>query len=210
MKKIFLFTAIALLLCLRSVLAIDNTDKQARKMAREAFDIKIIGIDYDSLTGKWRLTSGYFLPADACSVLWNSKIAAVPDACSVIWNNKQDANNEDSNHVTVDNNSTDANLADINGLSVTVLAGRNYSVIAELFVVEGVGGSKYGIGGTAVNDINIFDYITTPVDSNSHTTIKGFLSVTTGGTVTIKFAQNTASGTSTVRKGSWMKVKKIN
>ena len=116
----------------------------------------------------------------------------------------------DSNHVAVDFNATDTTLRDVNGLSVNVSSDCNYSIIAELFVVaDSTGDANFGIGGTEVNSVIVYDVLSTGSYSAAHVSIIGFVSVTTGGTLTIQFAQNTASGVSTVKKGSWMKVEKI-
>jgi len=120
---------------------------------------------------------------------------------------------------------TDTTLTNITGLSVTILAGRTYRFRAVLWVTANVtGGQKYAIGGGATATSIIYNIITVNNTTNAivisskqtalggsagqaaatddFTTIDGMITVNAGGTLTVQFAQNAASGTSSVLVGS--------
>ncbi len=121
-----------------------------------------------------------------------------------------------------------ATLADVTGLSVTLTASKIYSFEVVLFTSgTAAGGVKASMSGTVVPTSIIYeghtitgggfayfartDTIDNPVSAVtgvSVATIKmfGLITVTTGGTLTVKFAQNVASGTSSVLVGSFMRV----
>jgi len=126
---------------------------------------------------------------------------------------------------------TNTTLADVTGLSVTVAAGGTYSFRAVLFVDTDVtGGHKYAIAGTAtatsiVYQVNSINNATNAFRINSRqtalggsvgealgtayfTTIEGTIVVNAGGTLTVQFAQNAASGTSSVLVNSTFIVEK--
>ena len=119
----------------------------------------------------------------------------------------------DSNHVSVDNNSTGTTLLDTNGLSVPVYANKKYTVAGWLKVLEGAGGSQVGVGGTEVNSLcSVYaQRFATDGDANVIYLVNGSVWVTTSGNFTITFAQaNASGGTSTVRVGSWIKLEETN
>lgn len=120
---------------------------------------------------------------------------------------------------------TNTTLANVTGLSVTLVAGKTYHFRAELFETSGAGGHKYAISGTATATAIIYDIETTDLSSqlldicarataldtaageatgSTHNTlIEGTITVNAGGTLTVQFAQNTAAGgTSSILVGS--------
>lgn len=123
----------------------------------------------------------------------------------------------------------DTTLANITGLSVTLIAGRTYTFEAILFLTaDTVGGSKWAVGGTATAtairyQIQLFDNVTNALTINSQQTaiggssgqagttaglcrIFGTITVNAAGTLTIQMAENASSGTSSVLTGSSFKV----
>lgn len=124
-------------------------------------------------------------------------------------------------------------LANVTGLTANVSASGVYRFEAVLHVdADAVGGHKYRLAGTAtatsivyqINSINngtnafrINSRITDLGTSSSgeavgtayFTVIKGEIVVNGAGTITVQFAQNTASGTSSVVAGSTFSVTKI-
>ena len=135
--------------------------------------------------------------------------------------------------VTAQFDKTDTTLANVTGLSVNVIAGRTYRFRAVLFVdANSTGGSKYAVSGTAtatairyhIKAIN--DSTNTMVITNRQTVlggsgagqagstglkveIEGVITVNAAGTLTVQFAQNAASGTSSVLVGSTLTVEDI-
>lgn len=127
---------------------------------------------------------------------------------------------------------TNTTLADVTGLSVNVVAGKSYKFSALLFVNANVtGGSKYAVGGTAtataiIYEITLIDDAANAFSITSRQTalagsagqagttaglakIEGVITVNAGGTLTVQFAQNAASGTSSVLVGSTFTVNEI-
>lgn len=127
---------------------------------------------------------------------------------------------------------TNTTLANVTGLSVNVVAGKSYKFEAVLFVDADVtGGSKYAIGGTAtataiIYQVNLLDNGANAYTITSRQTalagsagqagttaglakIEGVITVNASGTLTVQFAQNAASGTSSVLIGSTFKVNEI-
>lgn len=127
------------------------------------------------------------------------------------------------------NNTT---LANVTGLTATLGAGKTYTFKAVLFVDADVtGGQKYSIGGTAtatsiIFQINSVDNGTNVNTINSrqtalggsagqagtttaYTEITGTITCNATGTLTVQFAQNSASGTSSVLVGSSFIVENI-
>ncbi len=125
--------------------------------------------------------------------------------------------------------SADTGLATITGLSVALQAGRTYSFRAYLHVSpDAVGGHKYAVGTpdtlTATSIIyqvnstnnstnaNIINSRQTALGGSvgvvsgtvDYTEIVGTITVNVAGTLAIQFAQNVASGTSSVLVGSFM------
>lgn len=123
---------------------------------------------------------------------------------------------------------TDTTLATITGLSVTLVAGKTYTFTANLPLTTDVtGGSKFGFGGTAtatyfqntwvwtfngaspVLDRSTALATTTNnsgIAATSNMTMTGEIVVNGAGTFTITFAQASASGTSSVLRGGWLRV----
>lgn len=129
------------------------------------------------------------------------------------------------NRVSTQFDRTDATLANVTGLGVSVAAGEIYEFTARLFVdADTTGGHKYAIGGTCTAtvikyQIQSWDNADASLDINArktalagasgaagptglYTEIKGFIEVGSAGTLTVQFAQNTGSGTSSVLTGS--------
>lgn len=131
-------------------------------------------------------------------------------------------------------NSTSGTLADVTGLTATLgINGKKYKFRAVLHVTaDGTGGHQYAIAGTT--DVTSIVYQVTSVRNDTLanviesrktalagavgaaggttilTIIEGFIqSSTNGGTLTVQFAQNTASGTSTVLAGSTFEVERL-
>lgn len=127
---------------------------------------------------------------------------------------------------------TDVTLANIPGLSETLIAGRTYAFEAELFIdADATGGSKYAVGGTCTASAIIYQIELLDNSTNVHTIvdrqtalggnsgqagttvgkckITGTITVNTGGTLTIQFAQNAANGTSSVLIGSKLSIEDI-
>lgn len=119
-------------------------------------------------------------------------------------------------------------LASITGLSVNVKAAGTYSFEAILFVNADIaGGSSYALGGTAtatsviaqVNSVQnstgslVVSSRLTSIGSAAgqtgatvcHTTITGSIVVNAAGTLTIQYAQQTASGSSVIKAGSHLR-----
>lgn len=126
----------------------------------------------------------------------------------------------------------DTALANITGLSVNVAASGTYQFRAVLFVTsDAVGGQKYAMAGTATATAIIYEVQTISNSANTivisskqtalggsvgqagstddFTTIEGLITVNAAGTLTVQFAQNAASGTSSVLVGSHMLVHKV-
>lgn len=124
-------------------------------------------------------------------------------------------------------------LANVTGLSVTLVAGKTYHFRAMLDVAADVtGGSKFSMGGTATATA-IFFWVTLIDGSTNLNTInsrqsalagsagqagtltgkcliEGVITVNGAGTLTVQFAQNAAAGTSSVKVGSILIVQQIN
>lgn len=134
--------------------------------------------------------------------------------------------------VTAQFDKTNTTLANITGLSRQVSAGKKYAFEAVLFIdANGTGGSKYALSGTCtvttlLANIMLLDNSTDAYTINNRVTaldsaagqagttagiciIKGFIQPKTGGTLTVQFAQNAASGTSSILAGSYFQVKEI-
>lgn len=128
------------------------------------------------------------------------------------------------------NKTTDTTLADIPGLSASVNAATTYSFEAVLFCApDTAGNSKVAIGGTCTATAIIYDmsgigngagYDTSvnratamgtaisyaPNRNLVRITLWGTITVNAAGTLTVKYAQNTSSGTSSVLVGSYLRV----
>lgn len=131
-----------------------------------------------------------------------------------------------SKRLTADFPSTTTTLATVTGLSVDVEAGIEYVYTAKLNIApDTTGGSKWAMGGTAtatevdystIRDSDVSRLGTgggpkTALDSTDavagtatdvQVTISGSIKVNAAGTFGVRFAQNSASGTSNVKKGS--------
>lgn len=120
---------------------------------------------------------------------------------------------------------TTTTLANVTNLTANVAAGKTYRFEAILHTTtDAVGGHKYAIAGTAtatnvIYQINSINNGTNAFRLNSrqtalagsageavgtayYTTIAGTITVNAAGTLTVQFAQNAASGTSSVLVGS--------
>ncbi len=130
--------------------------------------------------------------------------------------------------------SASTTFANITGLTSTLVTGKYYRV--EIFVMintDAVGGAKMRLsGGSATmtditlennviaNDLTAFSHteiigaLTTSISDIGNSEIvysyKGIIKVNTGGTFIPQFAQQAASGTSSVLKGSYMALTQIN
>lgn len=127
---------------------------------------------------------------------------------------------------------TNTTLADVTGLSRNVSAGNVFEFEAHLFVDADVtGGSKFAISGTATATsikyyIELLDDTTNTFTIVSRQTalagsagqagtisgrciIRGTIVVNAAGTLTVQFAQNVASGTSSILSNSTFKITRI-
>jgi len=119
----------------------------------------------------------------------------------------------------------DTALANITGLSVTLIAGRTYSFDANLFITaDVVGGAQYASGGTATAtlidySIELLDFASNVLTIADEETamggasgqagtvagrcrIRGLITCANAGTLTVQFAQNAVAGASSVKVGS--------
>lgn len=137
--------------------------------------------------------------------------------------------------VATDINYTTATLANVTGLTATVEAAKKYRFTAILPVTASTGGGhKYAIGGTATATSVWYEvkslcnqsslYVITnrktalasgegenaSTCTNLFTEIHGYIVVNAAGTLTVQFAQNAASGTSTVIAGASFVVRETN
>lgn len=133
--------------------------------------------------------------------------------------------------VTTQFDKTDTTLANITGLSATLEAGKTYGISAVIFVSQdtqpAVGKSKFALSGTATatsikaDFTHIASGVSPQMDRVSslgspssvsltsqsiRCVIDGSIVVNAGGTLTVQFAQATASGTSSVLVGSYLSV----
>lgn len=128
---------------------------------------------------------------------------------------------------------TNSTLANVTGLTANVVASGVYKFKAVLFVnPDAVGGEKYAIAGTATATSIVYQVNTlvnatsayslssrqtslggsaspTPTATATYTEITGTIVVNAAGTLTVQFAQNTASGTSSVLVNSTFEVSRI-
>lgn len=134
--------------------------------------------------------------------------------------------------VTTQFDKTNATLATVTGLSLSVIAGRTYKFEAELFVdADMTGGSKFAIAGTATATTIIYQITLTDNGTLANTItsrqtalagsagqagttagiciIKGLIKVNAAGTFLVQFAQNAANGTSSILVGSNFNVEQI-
>ena len=129
----------------------------------------------------------------------------------------------------------DASLANITGLSVTVTSGASYTFQADIFYTANTtGGISLAMGGTATATSLIVNGITYDQDSAAgtirdmrrgptmtstladtfnytslYTNVSGTVTVNVGGTLTLRFSQQSATGTSSVLVGSSLQVTPI-
>lgn len=126
-------------------------------------------------------------------------------------------------------NKTDTTLANVTGLSLPVAAGRTYGFVATLFYDASMGGGhKYSMSGTCTATAIIWQNTSLSNAANSivinmrHTALgnpggqtgslggitrlEGTITVNAAGTLTVQFAQNAASGTSSVLVGSTLEL----
>lgn len=135
-------------------------------------------------------------------------------------------------NVTTQFDKTNTTLADVTELSIGVQASRTYQFSAVLFVdADASGGYKFAIGGTATATAIIYNINALNNGSSAYTLtsrqtsvggsagaatgtslyveISGTITVNAAGTLTVQFAQNSASGTSSVLVGSTFTVNNI-
>ncbi len=123
---------------------------------------------------------------------------------------------------------SDTTLANITGLSVTLISGRTYTFLAKLFTSStNTGGVKVAMGGTATATAIRYDVIThdnAAVAGQSRQTalagaagvtavtaaqveIAGTITCNAAGTLTVQFAQNVSdAAASSVLVGSWLNI----
>jgi hypothetical protein len=125
---------------------------------------------------------------------------------------------------------TDTALSNITGLSATLVASRTYEFSATLFCTcAGAGGAKVAIGGTATATSIVYGaktYTGATLNTQDRATalgsavgasttavdrieIEGSIVTNAAGTLTVQFAQNVASGTSSVLVGSTFKIRDV-
>lgn len=136
-------------------------------------------------------------------------------------------------NVTTQFDKTNTTLADVTGLSTSVIAGRTYNFVATLYVdADATGGYKFAIGGSATATSIVYNINALNNGSGAYTItsrqtalagaagaatgtglfvqITGTITVNAAGTLTVQFAQNAANGTSSVLVGSSFYVNNIN
>lgn len=121
---------------------------------------------------------------------------------------------------------TNTTLATVTGFTRTLLSGRIYMFKAKLIIAaDATGGIKIDVGGTVTPSAVLWDAIaigyggaltlritshkvilssalTDTNDTAFDVDISGTIAVTTGGTITIEFAQAASNGSSTIKAGS--------
>lgn len=122
-------------------------------------------------------------------------------------------------------------LGTVTGLSVNLTAGLTYEIEARLYVTaDATGGQKYALAGTATATAIVYDTViadladasssaagratalgtATALAGNTRTAfavaIRGTITVNAGGTLLVQAAQNSASGTTTILRGSTLRV----
>lgn len=126
---------------------------------------------------------------------------------------------------------TSVALSDATGLSLTVGAGKKYAIDAFLLVDFGNGGVKADFSGTATATsliaeglfvanvglvgqaritglTSVFVNAIPGAGTQGQVTVRGYIEVNTGGTLTIRFAQSSSSGTdSTLKAGSYLSLR---
>jgi hypothetical protein len=135
--------------------------------------------------------------------------------------------------VTTQFDKTNTTLADVTGLSVPLAAGHTYAIRAVLHISpDATGGIKIATGGTATSTTYRHEYIAVRNDNNTigatqasgtyqnafstsggvyyDVTFEATILVNAGGTLTIQFAESSASGTSSVLWGSYMTAEDLN
>ena len=139
--------------------------------------------------------------------------------------------NEVNKVVTSAFNTTSTSLANVTGLSTTVLAGGHYEFTARLYTTSDVaGGVKAAAASTGAVTAIIYEGFTfsgTSISAHTRSTssgtavgavtavtaaymeVKGYINPSASGTFTIQFACNVATGTSSVLQGSTLKVVRI-
>ncbi len=168
---------------------------------------------YDFRAG---VTNSVVYPAGAVKGTAGFVNSAAPDV-SIIWGQRIAFNG------SAFSKTSDATLADVTGLSVTLQAGKVYHITAGLSETQAAtGGQKYGLGGTATAvwtqipvNINCLTAASSPQVSGGTLTaigsttvtevgtgclaaqvrFDGLVNVTGAGTLTIQFAQNTSDVT---------------
>lgn len=134
-------------------------------------------------------------------------------------------------YATADQSVTNsATLVNSTYLTLTLVAGKTYFIEGFLYVIATTGGYKFDMGGgaatatnyvagalmhpdagTAVENLSLVTSLTTTWNKSNADTydmrINGTIEVNAGGTLILRFAQNSASGggtSNTVKRGSWL------
>jgi len=171
-------------------------------------------------TAAFNTVTAHYDPGIAVIGVPNQTVVNVKEGVSII--------SEDGRKViTTQFDKTNTTLADVTGFSWTVLAGMKYLIQADLFITNGAGLSKLAAGGTATATtflMRFADYANaiTPTTSALGTAlgilvpagavyarVAGYILVNAGGTLTLQFAQNAASGTSSILVGSSAKLTQV-
>jgi hypothetical protein len=177
-------------------------------------------------------TGGLILSSNAASTANDSRLTGI--AQNVLRANNWLQQSGGDLRLNANQNFATATLANINGLSATLIAGRTYRFEANVQVTANAaaGGVQLAVGGTATIANIIYDgYLTNAAGTAAYAQavalntavasaavaapltgfIKGTVTVgATGGTLTIQAAQNTANATATtVAQGSTMTVRDV-
>lgn len=183
-----------------------------------------------------------YAPAAASYIVGSSDSAlsgerVVTDTASITWDlsvsGQAKANVANTSVVKASSQfdkTTSVALANVTGLSITVVSTTTYKFRATLFVdADATGGHKYAIAGTATATAIVYQ-----VQSNDNgtpgllrltsrqtalagsagqagqtayfTVIEGTITVNAGGTLTVQFAQNVSNGTSSILVGSTFQI----
>lgn len=191
-------------------------------------------IDTWSMSGSWEAMSALGLEENALHLNGPGQQLFASALIDLILQNASPISQpaQPDRVTSADFNTTSATLADIPGLTYKLVAGATYKFKAVLNATPDVtGGQKYAMAGTAtatnvVYQITTIDNVADAVaiasrqtalassagqagSTSSFTVIEGTIIVNAAGTLTVQFAQNTASGTSTILKGSSLSLQRI-
>ena len=135
-----------------------------------------------------------------------------------------------SSRVSTQYDNSTTTLGNVTGLTATVISGKTYRFEAKLYTTSDIaGGVKAAIAGTATATAIIYEGLTTDAGlvtqgrgaalgdavgsvtavTAAYITISGTITVNAGGTLTVQFAENAATATSSVLVGSRFTVTEI-